>query len=61
VWGSVPLAVIFVFLEWRLMVNVLYRFKLDAIPSGRGMIQSRQPSLNGWAKARRSSLAHSFG
>jgi MFS family permease len=36
---GLPLAAIFIVLGWLLMVNVLYRFKLDAIPGGREMIR----------------------
>ena len=42
---GVPLAALFIAIGWWLMVNVLYRFKLDAIPGGREMIQSQIAEL----------------
>lgn len=42
---GVPLAAIFILIGWWLMVNVLYRFKLDAIPGGQDMIRSQLAAL----------------
>lgn len=42
---GVPLAAIFIAIGWWLMVNVLYRFKLDSIPGGREMIQGQIAEL----------------
>ncbi len=42
---GVPLAACFIVIGWLLMVNLLYRFKLDAIPGGREMIRGQIAEL----------------
>ncbi len=48
---GVPLAAIFIAIGWALMVNVLYRFKLDAIPGGREMIRDQIADLGSMSQA----------
>jgi sodium-dependent dicarboxylate transporter 2/3/5 len=48
---GLPLAAIFIVLGWLLMVNVLYRFKLDAIPGGREMIRGQIDELGPMSQA----------
>ncbi|MEI4232944.1 SLC13 family permease [Roseovarius sp. D22-M7] len=48
---GVPLAAIFMLIGWALMVNVLYRFKLDAIPGGQEMIRGQIDQLGPMSQA----------
>ncbi|MFO7757026.1 MAG: SLC13 family permease [Roseovarius sp.] len=48
---GVPLAAIFVLIGWVLMVNVLYRFRLDAISGGREMIRDQISGLGPMSQA----------
>lgn len=48
---GVPLAATFVLIGWALMVNVLYRFRLDAIPGGRAMIRDQISGLGPMSQA----------
>ncbi len=48
---GVPLAAIFIAIGWWLMVNVLYRFTLDAIPGGAEMIKGQIADLGPMSQA----------
>ncbi|MFV0292492.1 MAG: SLC13 family permease [Paracoccus sp. (in: a-proteobacteria)] len=42
---GLPLALVFIFIAWVLMTNVLYRFRLDEVPGGQRMIDEQVAAL----------------